>query len=1043
VAASIRFNSLPGPLQITAGTVALSNFNNTGVLGWHWELLDRPIGSAAVIAAPFAPAPSFTADVPGSYRVRLRTYVDAARTILDASDIQIAFILRAAPFAWRQPAAGETTEVDPVRGWATAREVESIDTHGYMIGGLQTAFDRVPTIELGGGVFAVQQGGTTIFRFNGATAKPELPDGSAASPSLVFQNDPDTGVFHPVGGAIAIASDGNEVARFTTSGTNRPQIRMQTGTAPDAAPHYSFASATTTGMTLDGGLAFYAEGVRPLLLTGVAGVPRAIIQPGTAGNPSLSFEGDQTTGIFRPSAGVIALSTNGAERARFSATNSILSTHWLPDATNTRNLGAPTQRWNIAYANIFEATTLRADVVEVMTDGSAGAPSIRWGVFGDNGFFNAGADRMGVSVDGVEVMRWRNVTGTNPKTLLPSGSLTHPSIGFIGDEDTGFWRPAADTIAVGAGGSLIVRFLFDGTNHQSIFHTGTAAKPSIAFDDGFSTAGFYMPTAGIVGFVAGAQERWRLNNGAFTATSSDAAIQSGVDNQALLLRGKVTNGVDSIGVTLNNQHNLAAASGVQKLVRVEGTIQQSGTAGYAGLEIDISESATGSGNKHLLDVRRGGSLRFAVQGTASGRVVAATDVIPSTNNTHDLGLTTAAWRDGFINRLIAANGSAAAPSLTFASDTGTGIFYNTATALAHGGTEFARFAGVQSAGSGIMEGIQFFPSLSNTGTAGFDAFIVNVIQPLASGTGAKRLFVLKDANTTRLSVASGTGQMRAMSGSATAPTYSFIEDSTDGMFNPVKNQVAIATNGVTRITVTDASIIGAVPFLQGFGTASAPTYSFNGEVTSGMYRSAANTLGFSTSSTLRFSISTTQVTSTLPFIGPVGSVTAPTYSFTGDTDTGIYRLSAGQMAVSSTGTLVAHFTGSSSTTAHLKFWNGQIAGTSAPETNALYAKNVPSAWLKAFAFGIDDRFGIASVASDGGTPAAAIVTFHNAATSAFTQAIITTAGGTTNTTARWATVDTFSANSCRVRHFQWNGSAIVQVAVAGDWSLQRFASHTS
>ena len=40
------------------------------------------------------------------------------------------------------------------------------------------------------------------------------------------------------------------------------------------------------------------------------------VSAGSAGSPSISFTGDATTGVFRPSAGNVAISTNGAEKAR-------------------------------------------------------------------------------------------------------------------------------------------------------------------------------------------------------------------------------------------------------------------------------------------------------------------------------------------------------------------------------------------------------------------------------------------------------------------------------------------------------------------------------------------------------------------------------------------------------------------------------------------------------------------------------------------------------------------------------------------------------
>jgi hypothetical protein len=120
--------------------------------------------------------------------------------------------------------------------------------------------------------------------------------------------------------------------------------------------------------------------------------------------------------------------------------------------------------------------------------------------------------------------------------------------------------------------------------------------------------------------------------------------------------------------------------------------------------------------------------------------------------------------------------------------------------------------------------------------------------------------------------------------------------------------------------------------------------------------------------------------------------------------------------------------------------NGNLSSATAPVSNALYAKNVLKAWLKGFGTSIDDDFGIASIASDGGTPIGVTVTFDHSAAGQYQQAIVSTAPGSTATAAKFHTVDNFAVNTCRVRAWAWTGTAIAQTAVTGDWSLVRFAT---
>lgn len=109
-------------------TFTFSNESNIGVLGWKWEWLDTPQISPTLDPPP---GPSFgatlpvTADVKGwSILIRLTTYKDAARTVVDSTDTQALGIRFDAPLDWLIPPAGLTTQLDSLKGWS--REVNRI-----------------------------------------------------------------------------------------------------------------------------------------------------------------------------------------------------------------------------------------------------------------------------------------------------------------------------------------------------------------------------------------------------------------------------------------------------------------------------------------------------------------------------------------------------------------------------------------------------------------------------------------------------------------------------------------------------------------------------------------------------------------------------------------------------------------------------------------------------------------------------------------------------------------------------------------------------
>jgi len=80
------------------------------------------------------------------------------------------------------------------------------------------------------------------------------------------------------------------------------------------------------------------------------------------------------------------------------------------------------------------------------------------------------------------------------------------------------------------------------------------------------------------------------------------------------------------------------------------------------------------------------------------------------------------------------------------------------------------------------------------------------------------------------------------------------------------------------------------------GSAAAPSFSFNGDPNSGVYSAGADQVAIATGGTARLTTSTTAVTSTLSIVHPLGAVGTPSITFTGDLNTGIYSPAADTLA---------------------------------------------------------------------------------------------------------------------------------------------------
>jgi hypothetical protein len=95
--------------------------------------------------------------------------------------------------------------------------------------------------------------------------------------------------------------------------------------------------------------------------------------------------------------------------------------------------------------------------------GSATSPSISINGDPNTGLYSPGADQVAISTNGTGRL---TVSTTAVSSTLavdhPLGAVGTPSITFTGDLNTGFWSPAADTLAASTGGSERLRILSDG-----------------------------------------------------------------------------------------------------------------------------------------------------------------------------------------------------------------------------------------------------------------------------------------------------------------------------------------------------------------------------------------------------------------------------------------------------------------------------------------------------------------------------------------------------------------------------------------------------
>jgi hypothetical protein len=135
------------------------------------------------------------------------------------------------------------------------------------------------------------------------------------------------------------------------------------------------------------------------------------------------------------------------------------------------------------------------------------------------------------------------------------------------------------------------------------------------------------------------------------------------------------------------------------------------------------------------------------------------------------------------------------------------------------------------------------------------------------------------------------------SGTAAVPSVTFDQSTSTGLYLVSSNVLGIATSGVQQLTVDSSGNVGITGSVSSAaGTAAAPAYRFTGDTNTGLYSPGADQVGITTGGTVRLTTTTTGITSALPVDVPLGAVGTPSITFTGDLNTGIYSPAADTLA---------------------------------------------------------------------------------------------------------------------------------------------------
>ena len=187
--------------------------------------------------------------------------------------------------------------------------------------------------------------------------------------------------------------------------------------------------------------------------------------------------------------------------------------------------------------------------------------------------------------------------------------------------------------AYGWGNHASGGYLTSETSHADVLVDGDFGTAGLMTTDG---AGAYSITATATFAAASHNHSWsEITSGTPTTMSgygisdTKANFNTACSDGTFLFVGDVSSGAftaTSTKITPTTPISLTAASGTEKGLTVSGTVNQSGTASYNMLSIDVTETATGSGSKLPFNINVGGVSRFNVDnaGNIASNVTATT-----------------------------------------------------------------------------------------------------------------------------------------------------------------------------------------------------------------------------------------------------------------------------------------------------------------------------------------------------------------------------------------------------------------------------------
>jgi hypothetical protein len=147
------------------------------------------------------------------------------------------------------------------------------------------------------------------------------------------------------------------------------------------------------------------------------------------------------------------------------------------------------------------------------------------------------------------------------------------------------------------------------------------------------------------------------------------------------------------------------------------------------------------------------------------------------------------------------------------------------------------------------------------------------------------------------------GTIHAPVGTVAVPTFSFISDPNTGIFQNGDNVLGVAANGNLSATFSESAFTSVNPITIPIGSLSNCAIQFSGDPNTGIISAGADQLSLVCGGGARMILSGITCQLSPPIRASNGTAAAPSLSFSGDTDTGMYSNGANSIGFTTNGIL--------------------------------------------------------------------------------------------------------------------------------------------